>query len=60
MPKTDRNRLHLDVASDGEIQAEVERLLGLGATRLDSGQCHDDWVAMADPGGNEFCVTSTA
>jgi hypothetical protein len=56
VPKTDRNRLHLDIASGGDIEAEVDRLLGLGATRLDAGQCDDEWVAMADPGGNEFCV----
>ena len=60
VPKTDRNRLHLDIAPGGPHQAELDRLLGLGATRLDSGQCNDDWVTMADPDGNEFCVTSTS
>ncbi|MFG2054436.1 VOC family protein [Micromonospora sp. NPDC048930] len=58
MPKTGRNRLHFDLAppAHGDQQAEVDRLLSLGATRIDTGQCEAGWVAMADPDGNEFCV----
>jgi predicted enzyme related to lactoylglutathione lyase len=57
-PKTGKNRLHLDVAPpiDADQQTEVERLVSLGATRLDIGQDEVSWVAMADPDGNEFCV----
>ncbi len=57
-PKLGKNRLHFDLAppADGDQQAEVERLLALGATRLDIGQGDVDWVVMADPDGNEFCV----
>jgi predicted enzyme related to lactoylglutathione lyase len=57
-PKTGKNRLHLDVAppKDGDQQAEVERLISLGATRVDIGQGDVGWVVMADPDGNEFCV----
>ncbi|HVN51606.1 MAG TPA: VOC family protein [Acidimicrobiales bacterium] len=57
-PKVRKNRLHLDVAPwpDGDQQAEVDRLAGLGATRVDIGQGDVDWVVMADPDGNEFCV----
>ncbi|MFB6952949.1 VOC family protein, partial [Streptomyces niveus] len=37
--------------------AEVERLLALGARRADVGQTGDEsWVVLADPEGNEFCV----
>ena len=36
--------------------AEVDRLVSLGATRIDIGQDDVSWVAMADPDGNEFCV----
>ncbi|MDQ3739180.1 MAG: VOC family protein [Actinomycetota bacterium] len=56
--KTVKNRLHLDLRADGTTQAEeVERLLGLGATRADVGQHPDaSWVVLADPEGNEFCV----
>ncbi len=57
-PKTGKNRLHLDIAppTDGDQRAEVERLLALGATRLDIDQGAVDWVVLADPDGNEFCV----
>ncbi len=57
-PKTGKNRLHVDIAPpvDGDQQAEVERLVSLGATRIDIGQGQVSWVVMADPDGNEFCV----
>jgi catechol 2,3-dioxygenase-like lactoylglutathione lyase family enzyme len=57
-PKPAKNRLHFDVAPPvgGDQQAEVERLIGLGAKRIDIGQGDVDWVVMADPDGNEFCV----
>ncbi len=56
--KTGKNRLHFDLAppADGDQQAEVDRLISLGATRLDIGQGDVSWVVMADPNGNEFCV----
>jgi predicted enzyme related to lactoylglutathione lyase len=57
-PKTGKNRLHLDIAppADGDQQAEVDRLVSLGATHIDIGQGDVSWVVMADPDGNEFCV----
>jgi hypothetical protein len=55
--KTVKNRLHIDVnAVDRDQAEEVERLLGLGATRADVGQREQSWVVLADPEGNEFCV----
>ena len=56
--KVVKNRLHIDVnATDRDRDAEVERILGLGATRVDIGQGEDvSWVVLADPEGNEFCV----
>ncbi len=56
--KIAKNRLHLDIAppADRDQRAEVERLVSLGATRIDIGQGNVDWVVMADPEGNEFCV----
>lgn len=55
-PKRAKNRLHLDVSADDQ-EAEVERLITLGATRTDVGQPEQSpWVVMADPEGNEFCV----
>jgi predicted enzyme related to lactoylglutathione lyase len=55
-PKRGKNRLHFDLAAQGDQQAEVDRLVSLGATRLDIGQGDVSWVVMADPDGNEFCV----
>ena len=57
-PKRTKNRLHIDVAPppDGDQQAEVERLVALGATPIDIGQGDVDWVVLADPDGNELCV----
>jgi len=57
-PKSGKNRVHLDIAPPpgGDQDAEVERLLGLGATHADIGQGDVYWVVMADPDGNEFCV----
>jgi catechol 2,3-dioxygenase-like lactoylglutathione lyase family enzyme len=56
-PKHGKNRLHLDVVSDGDARAEVQRLIALGARRTDVGQRGDEqFVVLADPEGNEFCV----
>jgi hypothetical protein len=56
--KRGKNRLHIDLNPTGCTQAqEVERLLGLGAQRIDIGQgTSKPWVVLADPEGNEFCV----
>jgi predicted enzyme related to lactoylglutathione lyase len=56
-PKTLKNRLHIDVnATDRTRDEEVERLVALGARRVDVGQGDVSWVVLADPEGNEFCV----
>ncbi len=59
--KAVKNRLHLDVSPiDRGTEDEVARLLALGATRTDGGRHQDrNWVVMADPEGNEFCVLRT-
>ncbi len=55
--KAVKNRLHLDIRPvDRSHEAEVERLLGLGARRADIGQGQVPWAVLADPEGNEFCV----
>jgi predicted enzyme related to lactoylglutathione lyase len=58
--KTIKNRLHLDLRADGvTTAAELDRLLALGARRVDVGQGPDvSWVVLADPEGNEFCLLS--
>jgi Glyoxalase-like domain len=55
--KAVKNRLHIDINPvDCEQEHEVERLVGLGARRIDIGQGEPSWVVLADPEGNEFCV----
>ena len=53
--KVTKNRLHLDFRPDDQT-AEVDRLVALGAQRVDVGQGEQRWVVLADPEGNEFCV----
>jgi hypothetical protein len=56
-------RIHLDLyAGDAADQAsEVERLIALGATRVDWDRYpqNPDFVVLADPEGNRFCVIDT-
>lgn len=56
--KAGKNRLHLDFRPDDQ-EAEVARLLGLGARHADIGQGQQTWVVLSDPEGNEFCVLSS-
>jgi hypothetical protein len=53
--KSGKSRLHLDFRPDDQ-NAEVARLVALGAERVDIGQGESSWVVLADPEGNEFCV----
>jgi Glyoxalase-like domain len=57
--KTVKNRVHLDWApTDRTRDAEVERLLGLGATLHEDHRTAEGagWVTLKDPEGNEFCI----
>lgn len=56
--KTVKNRVHLDVFVGADnIEAELERLTGLGAKFLHRGQQGPHgWVTIADPEGNELCL----
>jgi catechol 2,3-dioxygenase-like lactoylglutathione lyase family enzyme len=61
LDEDDRTHLDLHTDSAGEQQAEVERLVSLGATRVD--WAYPDgagFVVLADPEGNVFCVVNTA
>jgi len=60
-PKNGKNRFHPDLRPDddspGAVEAEVERLIALGARRVDVGQTGtENFVVLADPEDNEFCV----
>ncbi|MGC2168413.1 MAG: VOC family protein [Acidimicrobiales bacterium] len=62
-PKVVKNRTHLCLRPAGSTRdAEVERIIGLGATIVDDrrGLVDGGWVVLADPEGNEFCVLSTS
>ena len=54
--KSVKNRMHVDFRAR-DREAEVARLVGLGATR---GETYDEhginWTVVQDPEGNEFCV----
>jgi catechol 2,3-dioxygenase-like lactoylglutathione lyase family enzyme len=54
-------RLHLDLYTADQA-AEVERLIALGATEVhwDKRPPDADYVILADPEGNRFCVVDTA
>jgi catechol 2,3-dioxygenase-like lactoylglutathione lyase family enzyme len=52
-------RLHLDLYADDQ-EAEVKRLLGIGATRHpQTYDPEDDFIVLEDPDGNLFCVAQT-
>ena len=55
--KVAKNRVHLDFRAESRTD-EVTRLIGLGATVL-AERCLGDfcWTVLADPAGNEFCVS---
>jgi len=56
--KTAKNRVHLDLRGES-MTAEVERLKGLGATFIAERTLGEStrWAVMADPEGNEFCIS---
>jgi catechol 2,3-dioxygenase-like lactoylglutathione lyase family enzyme len=60
-PEPGKSRLHIDVnATDRDQDAELERLVKLGARPADIGQTgRESWHVLADPEGNEFCLLKT-
>ncbi|MEU4107317.1 VOC family protein [Streptomyces sp. NPDC027717] len=60
-PRPGKLRLHIDVSpTDRDQDAELERLLALGARPVDVGQTGaESWHVLADPEGNEFCLLRT-
>ncbi|MEU1402875.1 VOC family protein [Streptomyces sp. NPDC005728] len=56
--KAGKNRLHLCLRPDNSRDAEVERLLALGASLVADHRKPNGWgwVVLADPEGNEFCI----
>jgi catechol 2,3-dioxygenase-like lactoylglutathione lyase family enzyme len=58
MPRTGKDRVRLDLAVPvhSDIPAEIDRLISLGAKRIETGPGDDGRVLMTDPDGNEFTV----
>jgi predicted enzyme related to lactoylglutathione lyase len=57
-PKAGKNRMHIDVTAQ-DIEAKASELEAIGARRLTPEPLHQfrsEWIVMADPEGNEFCV----
>jgi predicted enzyme related to lactoylglutathione lyase len=56
-PTPGKNRVHVDFTA-ADLEAEVKRLVDLGATETGRGQAGPEfrWVVFADPDGNAFCV----
>ena len=54
-------RIHLDLYTENQA-GEVERLIGLGATKVhwDKRPPDADYVILADPEGNRFCVVDVS
>lgn len=58
-PRAGKNRVHIDLGSEDREQ-EVKRLVGLGATELGEHEVPGfAWTVLADPEGNEFCVSGS-
>jgi hypothetical protein len=60
--KTVKNRMHLDVrVGADDVDAVVDKLVARGARFIHDGrQGPYTWVTLADPEGNEFCVSQSA
>jgi predicted enzyme related to lactoylglutathione lyase len=58
LPRNGRIRMHFDLVTPagGDLRAEVERLIALGAAPTQAGPSEVDWVVLTDVDGNEFCV----
>jgi uncharacterized glyoxalase superfamily protein PhnB len=56
-PTPGKNRVHLDIHTDDDLDAEVARWIAAGATSLGKRNVGDFfWVTLTDPDGNEFCI----
>lgn len=65
LPDPDRDgvaaapRVHVDLSAS-DVDREVSRLTTLGARHVAAGRVERDWVTLADPAGNLFCVVPAA
>lgn len=58
--KTVKNRVHIDFGAKRRMEEEIKRLVGLGAKVVATHELDDlHWTVLADPEGNEFCVSDS-
>jgi len=58
-PTPGKNRIHVDLQVQGDLEAEAQRWVEAGATNLGTRSAGDfSWVTLADPDGNEFCIAN--
>jgi len=58
-PTPGKNRMHLDLTTDGDLTARVQELEAAGAQKIAEREMSGfAWVTLADPAGNEFCVAA--
>ena len=56
-PTPGKNKVHIDVRTDGDLDEEAARWLDAGASSVGKRSAGDfQWVTLADPDGNEFCI----
>jgi predicted enzyme related to lactoylglutathione lyase len=56
-PTPGKNKVHLDLHTDGDLDAEVARWTDAGSTSLGTRNAGDfSWVTLTDPDGNQFCI----
>jgi len=62
-PVQEQLRIHVDLVVDtaAEQSSEIDRLVGLGATRVEWDYPNDpDFVVLADTEGNRFCIVDAS
>lgn len=58
-PTPGKNRIHLDLTAEGDLDAAAEELVAAGATLIEKRSMGDfGWVTLSDPQGNEFCIAN--
>ena len=56
-PTPGKNKVHLDIHTDGDLDDEAARWVEAGATSLGTRSAGDfSWITLTDPDGNEFCI----
>lgn len=56
-----KNRVHVDLATTDDLDPEIERVVGLGATRVADQEDGDArWTALTDPEGNELDLAASS